>query len=488
MGRHYMKIGGEFRQQRVLAQRPRPMGLRFARDETANDGIDEDTKNFGAAYASFLLGVPTYSSSSRIESKAMNLPRTEFFGFFFQDDVKVNQRVTLNLGLRWEYETALKDPQRRLSRDLDLTNPIPELQGVALPAEVMAIRGSAPNYVGAWNFTSDDQPGAWNVPKNLFLPRAGVAIRINDRTALRIGYARYAVPPIQDKDGDINILGSTPYQGFEASSRTLGPLEGSPRVRLNDPFPTSGVNQNPLVPVTGKSSGRYTNLGGGGFWFRNDYKIGVNERINISLQRQVWNRFVVDLTWFMNFGYNHALVLDGNELLPNLIDPRFGFENGATVNQKVSNPFFELLPEEQMPGPLRNQKTVSLNSLLSPFPHYGKLEQSPLSEASNRYSALQLQVQRPFANGFNLLLGYNYNRARDQSYFDNQDRFDQNLSWFDSYSNRHRLTIGTIYELPFGRGRKFGTDMNKVADHIVGGWSVSGIFVYRGGRLLRFSG
>ena len=82
---------------------------------------------------------------------------------------------------------------------LDLTNPIPEFQGAnapVMPAEALALRTSAPIYNGAWLFTDADHRGSWNAPKNLFLPRMGVAWRINDKTALRAGFARYIIPAV----------------------------------------------------------------------------------------------------------------------------------------------------------------------------------------------------------------------------------------------------------------------------------------------------
>ncbi|MEK7406243.1 MAG: TonB-dependent receptor [Acidobacteriota bacterium] len=488
MGSHYLKLGGEFRQMKNNSARPRPMVFYFERADTANDGLNPDTARYGAAWATFLLGMP--AGSSRIQTVAMNSTRHEFYSLFFQDDLKLTQRVTLNLGLRYEFETALKDPKRRLSRFLDLKQPIPEFQGAGapvLPPQVMAIRGSAPQWNGAWVFTDDENPGSWDAP-HIMLPRAGLAYRINDRTALRIGYARYAVPPSIEGDGDVGILGSTPYPGFEATSNTLGPLQGIPRAYLSDPYPSGGPNANPLVPAVGKSLGRYTGLGDSLFWFQQDFKAGMNERINISLQRQIWKRFVVDLTWFMNFGYNQANYLEGDEYMPNQMDPRFAFTHKAAVDVSVTNPFRGILPKEKMPGPLRTVSTLRVQDLLSPYPQYRTMEQSPAGDISSRYQALQLQVQRPFANGFNLLFGYNYNRAREQMYFDPQDRFDGMLSWFDGYKPRHRATLASIYEFPFGRGRKWGSDWNSVTDAMLGGWSITALFTRRAGWLLRFGG
>jgi hypothetical protein len=480
MGRHYVKVGGEFRQQRVLAGRPRPMGFRFDKNHTADTFIRPDTKLRGDAWATFLLGV--VDNNSRIQTIPLNKPRDEFYGFYVQDDLKLSQRVTLNLGLRYEYQTALKDPELRLSRYLDLTNPIPEFQSSppVLPAEVTALREAPAVYNGAWVFTDSDHRGTWNSDKTVFLPRLGLAYRVNNVTALRIGYARYATASDEARDAGVRILGSTPYPGFDQTTNPLSVLEGIPRARLSDPYP---ADSNPLIPPIGKTLGRYTNLGSATQWFYQDWRNETNDRINISLQRQIPAKFVVDLTYFVNFGHN------GEQAIPlNQMDPRLSYENKSLLNQKVDNPFYNILPADKFPGQLRNQKQVSVGSLLVPYPQYGNLTLRGNPDRGSRYQALQLTLQRPFSNGFNFLLGYNYNRAREQAFYDDLDQFDRNYTWQDSNYYRHKLTLAGIYQFPFGRNRRFMPNAHPVLDGILGGWSMSGIYQFNSGDFLRFGG
>ncbi|MBM3787717.1 MAG: hypothetical protein FJW30_25455 [Acidobacteria bacterium] len=104
----------------------------------------------GHQWATFLLGA--MGDNTRARSTPTLRGRNHFWGFYFPDDFKVSQNLTLNLGLRWEYDTPIWDPQYRLSRNLDFTNPIPEMQGAnapVFPASVLAIRGSRPVFNGA---------------------------------------------------------------------------------------------------------------------------------------------------------------------------------------------------------------------------------------------------------------------------------------------------------------------------------------------------
>jgi hypothetical protein len=99
-----------------------------------------------------------------------------------------------------------------------------------------------------------------------------------------------------------------------------------------------------------------------------------------------------------------------------------------------------------------------------------------------------MQFQRPFVNGFNMVVGYNYNRERNEEFYDEQDNYLLNPTWQPARNARHRLTGAAIYELPFGRGRQFMSGGNAILDGIFGGWSISGLFTYNAGLYLRFGG
>ena len=305
------------------------------------------------------------------------------------------------------------------------------------------------------------------------MPRAGLAYRVNDKTALRIGYARYLVPSTLT-DG-LDVLGSVFYPGFEASTNGLPVLSGVPQSRLRNPFPSG------LVPVSGKSFGRYTDLGGSPIFYNQDFRVGANDRINFSLQRSLPGQMVLDLTYFANFGRNAPVTRNLNQ-----IDPRIGYEKKTAVSGNVKNPFFNVLPADKMPGQLRTQASVPITQLLRQYPQYGDIQQRLVGLGHNRYQSLQIQAQRAFVNGFNLVLGYNYNRERNEEYFDEQDNFTNNLTFQPSVNPRHRISAASIYQLPFGKGRKYMSGANRLVDGVFGGWALSGIFSFNTGQYLRF--
>jgi len=476
IGRHYAKVGVEYRKENINAARPALANFTFNPALTANTYNSPNTNLSGNGWATFMLGA--LDNSTTATEIPIQRPRNDFIGAFVQDDFKISQRVTLNVGLRYEFMTGLRDPTYRISQGLDLTNPIPELSGSntpVLPAAATALRTSPPIYNGAWTFTSASSPDSWKPPKLLLEPRVGVAWKLNDKTAVRAGWARFIIPATLT-DG-LNILGSVPYPGFSATSTVIAPLQGIPQATLANPFP-GGV-----VPPTGNTLGRYTELGdtsGGAIFFDQNFNPGVNDRMNVSVQRQLPAQILLDTTFFVNLGHN--LPYSQNV---NLADPRIAFQAGNATNASVANPFYDLLPANLMPGQLRTTQNVAVSQLLRPYPQYGDVWESLIGGRGDRYKSLQISARRPFANGFNLVLAYNYNRETDQEYYDAVAEYLHQFTWTPTQTPHHRLTSAAVYELPFGKSRKYMSSANRLVDGVLGGWALSGLFTYNSGLPLR---
>jgi hypothetical protein len=489
MGSHYLKAGFEFRTLRVDAVRPYTFRFAFGDGETADSFISPNTKLSGDAWASFLLGAMNPGGSWG-RTEPFKKDTVHYYGAFIQDDFKLNRKVTLNLGLRYEYESAIFDrggtyrgskfESNRYSRGLDVTNPIPEFQGAGqpkMPAEALALMDRPYQWNGAWMFTEEQHRGMWDPRKLILLPRAGVALRLDDRTSFRAGWGRFNAPSVLQRDTN-DVLGSTPVPGFAASTPVGGNLEGKPRQLLSDPFP-AGIN--PVIMPVGKGDGRYTQMGGAAEWDKRDLVTAVNDRFTVTLQRETIARFLVEATYFLNLGGDLPYRLNLNQVNPDTIN-----KQETALNKQVPNPFYGLLRLDKMRGTLSSMSTVTLGSLLKPFPHYTSVVQLNTDGVGERYHSLQLRVQRPFANGFNFLLAYNYNQERRQEFFNKEEEFAKQFRWEDSTKPRHRMTIAGTYEFPFGRGRRYLSQANPAADAILGGWTASAIYAYYAGNRLRF--
>src|SRR6185437_6614494 len=316
---------------------------------------------------------------------------------------------------------------------------------------------------GLWNFTSGSQPGMFKPEKLALQPRVGLAYRIDDKTALRVGYARYLTPYEMNIDlapvpgyETVGFL-EPPFLGMTGNQFTAPLLQGVPQQTISNPFPAS----NPLLPILGKGFG--TNLGRGGqalLWYDQTNHKARNDRINVNLQRQLPGQIVVSGTYFLNIG-----------------------------NQQYTNNLTPTL----FPGPLRNQQTVSLGSLLVPYPQYGGLYELGVLGAAERYQSLELKGQKMFSKGYNFLVAYVFIREKTQtngflngSVFNDLEAYQNNLVYQDSNQPHHRFNIASTWELPFGKGKAYLNSLPRVADTLVGGWEVAGLWTFMSGDLPQF--
>jgi hypothetical protein len=497
--KHYLKAGSEIRWKRGSGARFYFGDFRFTAQETGRDYSRLEAAS-GHPWASFLTGAIN-APTSNVRYNVLQTANTEMYGFYLQDDYKISPKVTLNLGLRYEYEGGLWDPLNRIPQRLDLTNPIPGMQAAIdplMPADVKAKMGESTGqktfiYNGALYFTEDGNNRKTSPDRWGFMPRAGLAWRLNDKSVIRLGYSRFVVPASlanteRDTLGEIDLGGFTPT--------TVAPplLAGVPQSYLTNPFPTG------LDPITGKSFGRYTNLGTAVATDQYLQRTPISDRINVSVQRQLPGNFVADVTYFINF-----VSRDQFDVNADMMDPRLSYTYKSALQATVNNPFYNYGTPQTFPGTaLRNAKTIAISSLLVPYPQYTGITQTGTDLRRARYQSLQLRGQRAFANGFTFLATYAYVSTRSQWFFDAQDQYDNKLTWMNitvaqaggsgtpgpasPQDPHHRFVTASTWDIPIGRGLRFGSSMARAADFAIGGWQLSGIYTYTSGPPIVFTG
>ncbi len=493
--RHLVKTGMEVRWKRGSAARFRFSTTQFVPRETANTFVSPNSKT-GHPWASFLLGAMD-AGNSFVQYTPLQIANTEMYAVYFQDDWKLSNNLTLNLGLRYEYEGGYWDPLNRIQQSLDLTDPIPGLQAAIdpkIPADVrtmMAESAGQKSYIynGAFHFTEDNNNRGTSADKRGFMPRIGIAWRLDKNTAIRGGYGRFIVPnslimPDRDANGEL------PLGAFSPTTNVLPMLQGIPQAWFANPYPQG------LTPAYGKSYGRYTMLGDAVTIDKYQQRPPISDRFNITVQRELPSHIVLDVTYFMNF-----VSRDQWTKQLNMADPRLTYKYGAALNATVANPFYNYGTVDTFPGALRRQATVTKGSLLVPYPQYGAILQTASDERASRYKSLQIRVQRPFSNGISFLGTYAYSTQRTQVYFDNQDEYDGKLTWMDgAYSApggtgvnlgyavdpKHHLVGAVTYSIPVGRGKTLGSGMNRAIDTLIGGWQISGTYTHNSGQILNF--
>ena len=488
-GEHSMKWGGEMRAYFGEAARFEPINLVFNSTLTANSSDAPQVATTGNQWASFMLGALDNQTSARL----VPLQTTNLYTYstYFQDDWQLNDRLTLNLGVRWEYEPGVTDPENRLSQGLDLTQPIPEMQAAppSMPgqaAALMASKGYGWTYNGAWKFVNADDRSLWKTAWNNFMPRFGVNYRLADNSVLRFAYARFRMPlsNLRDTLGDF----VNQYTGFAQTTNTLGLFNGRPQQVLNDPY----TSINPVQEGVGQTLGRYTGLGNAVSFDQYEILPQLNDRINVSYQRQIWGGFVLDAAYFFNYGsrvpYNVNL---------NMRDPAFTYEQGAALNVQVPNPFRNYLTPDVFPGSLRNQTTVALGSLLVPFPQYGAITQTNTSAGRNmRTHSVDLRVQRPFTKGVSVMVAYAFQRDRIENFLGDIQEYEVMTSggksgWEWQPVNpvlpEHRVTSAFTWQIPVGRERAYLDEMPALLDAVLGGWQYSAALRFYSGRPILFN-
>jgi len=331
-------------------------------------------------------------------------------------------------------------------------------------------------------YTSSSNPRMYNAPWNTWLPRAGIAYRVNDKTSVRAGYSRYAVPWVTIHPE----TGGLPTYGFSQSTPVLGPLQGTPRAYLSNPFPST----NPVVLPSGNTGGGNTDVGNSiSFWNGNAMKTPLNDRLNFSVQHQTMEHLFAEATFFIHYGHN---VQDGsmwggsNGYNLNAVNPALSYQFKGLLDQTVTNPFYGL-PSSVMPGSLATQPTVAVSQLLRQYPQYGDLTQLGWPGGRDHYYGLALKVERPMAKGLGFMFGYNYNQENHTQYLNPLDQYTNTYTMLDREQPRHNFTAAGTWEIPVGRGRTFLGNTNKIVDGVIGGWATSQIFMAHGGDLLNFN-
>jgi hypothetical protein len=489
-GRHYLKAGFETLDTHApsLLQQSNP-GFGFNGDITNSTYVNPNQAVAGNPYAAFLLGavVPIGASASGWDSNETSMPSlvtpvtsTRFYGGYINDDFKVTKDLTLNLGLRYEYEQPYSESQNRLTAPLDLTKPIPELQNVQMPAALKQFYSGAWTLNGAFQFTTPSNPGAWNGGAGTWSPRLGMAYRLNDKSSVRAAYGRYVTPWNMDSAASDQF--SAPFTGFSNYTDAQPAVLGVPQMQLSNPF-TSAF---PVVPSYGKAYGSYTGLGGGLSYFLPDRPRAYSNRVNVSFQRQLPQNIILDVTYFLNKS-SHISVVNYDI---NQVDPRIALQNGAATNVQVTNPFYHLPIPNQSPGALWNQQTVSVLTLARPYPQYsGALTViDGINGGDMTYHSLQIKAVKSFSSGYTLLAAYNYHVQWNQQFYDNVDNFLKKFTSEDSATPRHRMTVSGTWLLPVGKGRMFLSSSNRWVDALVGGWNLAGTGTYHSGTLLNFGG
>jgi len=477
-GNHTFRYGYDLR---ILKERFDSNGFRAGRfqfDGTyttpASNSSTALRNAYGRDIAAFLLGIPTANATTSIIDNPTSYDVKEnYHGFFFQDDWRVSQKLTLNLGLRYEYETGVTDAEGRIVTGFDTTSANP-LRAAALANYNANVPASVPidaiqNLAGGLLFASGSSDANQQADKNNFQPRVGVSYALDDKTVIRGGFGIFAAPfQIQA----INQSGfSTPTLFTPSTNNGLTFIAD-----LNNPFP-NGVADSP-----GSSLGLATFIGRDLTVLSNERKNAQYARFIIGVQREMPLKIGLEVTFVHSRGYDLAVNRSINNIPVQYLNNGTEFNSAVQtfLNATVPNPFRGLVPSNAT----FNAQTIARRNLLTPFPQFGNVVLSQYN-GSSTYNSIQIQAIKRFTKNLSLNASYSFSREHEKTQYLNPQ--DTELTEQVSPTERpHRVTFSAVYELPIGRGRAIGKDWNRWLDAFIGGWQFQSNYEWQSGEPLAF--
>ncbi|MBI3210183.1 MAG: TonB-dependent receptor, partial [Candidatus Solibacter usitatus] len=470
-GNHSFRFGPEFRVYRESRNR---YGVALSPQYSysgnflrANDTAATPTA--GSELAAMLLGIPA-GSMSQVDSY---VEQDKYSAFYFHDDWKVSKKLTLNIGLRYEYESPITErfnrsaihfagetpnPLNDAARANYARNPIAELPAAQFRAlGGLTFAGVAPN-----------GRDYWNSEKNNFQPRFGFAYQLRPQTILRGGYGIFTA--------SIGVnYSNTNLTGFSLATPIQASLDnGLSYVATNaNPFP------NGLLKPAGNGAGLLTNIGQGVSFFPDHRSHPYAQRWSFGLQQVIPMQVMIEASYVGNrnsrLNINRELSYTPAQYLS-----KTGMRDQATIDflgASFPNPYLGLNPIYGT--------TISRGSLLRNFNEFSSVQMTGDPAGYSWYHSLQTRIERRFANTWTAQASYTWSKIMEATEFLNAaDRMPyESLAGLD---RTHRLTGSGIWELPFGRKRHWGNQWGKPVDMIAGGWQLSGIYQHQSGAPLGF--
>ena len=443
----------------------------------------------GNSVADLLMGIPSGGSMSAGFS---SLYKSKFAAWYLQDEVRVTPKLTLNLGFRYDFTTPFVESNNHEFRfNPNISNPLgdaigPNTNGQSLD-QFFSNLGSRP-LQGAVQFpNSPGVSGRGMVPTDFGdpAPRLGFAYAATNTTVIRGGISRmYGLSPVAPGP-------STPGNGpFGASTPIVGTINGyTPNVTSNDPFP-AGFN----VP-TYDTQGMLSLLGNQVWAGAGPGLTPYSDQWNIGFEHQLPADSMISVVYAGEA--DHRLTCPffacGDQIPSNLIQ-----KYGPKVFNTVPNPFYGIItnPTLGLSAP-----TVQMGQLLKQWPAYSSVVPilppwqgpSPNNDTfQSNFNALEVQYNKRFSHGLSIMAAYTWSKnitnadSFEGGYLGPQVGYQNQVTYQGEMSLAadnvpQRLVIGHVYDLPFGRGQRFGSNWSPALDRVLGHWEFSGMSTYQAG-------
>jgi hypothetical protein len=393
----------------------------------------------------------------------------------FQSDWRVSRTLTINTGVRYDYDGPVTERFNRSVSSFDFTvvnpisaqvlanyakSPIPEI-----PVSQFQVNG------GVLFAGINGQPRQlWDASHSNFAPRVGLAWQVTPRTVVRTGYGIFFVPTGVDR----NAANQT---GFTQAT-TLNPSLDNGLTfiaSLSNPYP-SGLLQPP-----GAGGGLQTGLGQAVSTFAPYQKSAYLERWSFGVQHQLPKRVFLDVSYVGSRGTRLSATRQ-YDAVPAAYLSQSPVRDQTTINYltaQVTNPFYPLLPSTNISG-----ATVARQQLLLPYPEFTGIT-APEPDGYSWYHSLQILTERRFANGFTGQFNWVWSKFMEATAFrNNTDPLPEKL--ISDLDRTHVFHFSGIYELPLGKGKPLFSGSHGIAQTLMGGWQLEAMWQHHTGAPLGF--
>jgi len=473
---HTVKTGAEFRKLHENYYQPNTPngGFTFSRNTTAlNPVVSSSTQ--GDALASALLG---WGSGGQVSIDYPTCQSAGYFATYINDDWRVSRKLTINVGLRYDFDVPRTDRFNRINW-MDQNAPAPI-------ADVPQIKAVFPNLKGLMKFADSSQRTPYDGDWDNVQPRIGFAYALDNQTSIRAAYGLFYVVSRHTIKGEVG----TAY-GFTDSSIPWSLDSGLTQyATFASPWP------NGLTYPPGRNAEFFLGMGAG-----TPLPYDENpqyQQWTFSIQREVPGQGVVELNYVGTKG-THLYFGTGDIVSAlNVLSPVYWSlgrgTSGNGLNAMVPNPFYGVIT-----NPLAtsyNQPTIQERRLLLPYPAYSSIGGYRASRniGNSIYHALTLKYEKRFSRGLSVIAHYTFSKMISDSDDSGSDvdwlaggssvqdvfnlRNERSLSTFD---RTHRFLTSFDYQLPIGRQRMLGKGMNRILDGVIGGWELSAIITATSG-------
>jgi len=415
----------------------------------------------GADLADMLLGAPS-DGTGYIPTKLYEY--ADYYGAYFQDDIRISKTLTVNAGLRWEREYGLQEKNNSMVVGFDTAVPNP------LAANVT---GNQPKGAVQFAGVNGNKVNAMNPNMNKMAPRVGVAWQVAPNTTIRGGYGMYWAP---------QFAISVPYNppGYTATSTYVASNDGNatPANSLANPFPAG------LARPTGNTLGNLTGIGQSLSIIDPKARSPRVQQYSLDVQRELPLGVALEVAYVGSHS-THLTQATANVNI-NALDPSL-LSRGSALTATVANPFYN-----KGGAGVIGAATVSQTQLLLPYPTFSAINLLFNDGNHARYDSLVAKAQKRMTLGLTVLSTLTWSRNHDASSggagnFLNagnlgpQNPYDMGSEYsLANVDSPLRWSSGFTFELPFGKGKKL-LNGGKALDYAVGGWSVNAVGVYQTG-------